>query len=66
MKRKNTRLFALEHGNHEMSKHLILFIEVNVKPVEFLTTTSMTFDACLSETPQAELVVPKCQSVPFW
>lgn len=36
---KNTRLFALGHGNREMSKHLILFIEVKVKAVESLTTT---------------------------
>ena len=32
-------MFALEHGYHEMSKHLILFIEVNVKAVESLITT---------------------------
>lgn len=64
--RKNTRLFALGHGNREISKHLILFIEVNVKAVESLRTTLGTFDACLFETPQAELVVLKCQNVPFW
>lgn len=63
--RKNTRLFALGHGNHEMSKHSMLFIEVNVKAVESLITTFSTFDACLFETPQAELVL-KCQNVPFW
>lgn len=64
--RKNTGLFALGHGNHEMSKHLILLIEVNVKVVESLITTFTTFDACLFETPQAELAVLKCQNVPIW
>lgn len=37
--RENTTLFALGHGYYEMSKHLILFIEVNVKAVESLITT---------------------------
>lgn len=66
MNRKKAKLFALGHGNQEMSKHLILFVEVNVQAVESLITTFATFDACLFETPQAELVVLKCQNVPFW
>lgn len=50
----------------KMSKHLILFIEVNMKAVGSLITAFWTFDAFLVETPQAELVVLKCQNVPFW